>query len=70
MKECMKQRPNPTAKFNYAWALIRSKDVCRSFSMCLQNCCLDVASALALLMPFAVGFSCLRARSSDNDVEL
>lgn len=27
MKECMKARPNPTAKFNYAWALIRSKDV-------------------------------------------
>ncbi len=27
MKECMKSRPNPTAKFNYAWALIRSKDV-------------------------------------------
>lgn len=28
MKECMKSRPNPTAKFNYAWALIRSKEVC------------------------------------------
>lgn len=27
MKECMKARPNPTAKFNYAWALIRSKEV-------------------------------------------
>lgn len=27
MKECMKSRPNPTAKFNYAWALIRSKEV-------------------------------------------
>lgn len=27
MKECMKARPNPTAKFNYAWALIRSRDV-------------------------------------------
>lgn len=27
MKECMKARPNPTAKFNYAWALIRSKVV-------------------------------------------
>ncbi|PXF40315.1 Mitochondrial fission 1 protein [Gracilariopsis chorda] len=26
MKECMKSRPNPTAKFNYAWALIRSKE--------------------------------------------
>lgn len=25
-KECMKSRPNPTAKFNYAWALIRSKE--------------------------------------------
>jgi hypothetical protein len=32
MKECMKARPNPTAKFNYAWALIRSKDV-RSVSL-------------------------------------
>lgn len=30
MKECMKQRPNPTAKFNFAWALIRSKDVCHA----------------------------------------
>jgi hypothetical protein len=30
MKECMKARPNPTAKFNYAWALIRSKDVRRA----------------------------------------
>lgn len=26
MKECMKARPNPTAKFNYAWALIRSRE--------------------------------------------
>eukprot|EP00177_Eucheuma_denticulatum_P001517 GFKZ01002721.1.p1 GENE.GFKZ01002721.1~~GFKZ01002721.1.p1 ORF type:complete len:195 (+),score=23.33 GFKZ01002721.1:147-731(+) len=26
MKECMKSRPDPTAKFNYAWALIRSKE--------------------------------------------
>lgn len=32
MKECMKARPNPTAKFNYAWALIRSKEVRRSAS--------------------------------------
>jgi hypothetical protein len=32
MKECMKARPNPTAKFNYAWALIRSKDVRSSAS--------------------------------------
>ena len=32
MKECMKARPNPTAKFNYAWALIRSKEV-----RCLRN---------------------------------
>ncbi|CDF37738.1 unnamed protein product [Chondrus crispus] len=26
MKECMKTRPDPTAKFNYAWALIRSRE--------------------------------------------
>ena len=31
MKECMKSRPNPTAKFNYAWALIRSKEVSNSW---------------------------------------
>jgi Fis1 N-terminal tetratricopeptide repeat len=36
MKECMKARPNPTAKFNYAWALIRSKDVRFSFVGCFS----------------------------------
>lgn len=35
MKECMKARPNPTAKFNYAWALIRSKEV--SITIDLHN---------------------------------